>query len=195
MSSIPLYVFAVLAAALVALLLWRAAVALRWYRRFRSPAVVTCPETKRPAGVEVDALHAALTAAEGQAELRLAECSRWAERGPCGQPCLEQIEQAPEECMVRAVVQRWYADKPCVVCGAAITELSRMQHFPALRDRQGRTVRWDEVPAENLPEVLASFQPVCWKCHTIAAFRREHPELVLDRPDYDAEAKKHSHPV
>jgi hypothetical protein len=189
MSPLLWYASLAVVAALLALFLWRAAVALKWYRRFRSPAVVTCPETKHPAGVEVDAVHAALTAAEGRLELRLAECSRWAERGPCGQPCLEQIAQAPEECLVRAVAQKWYQGKPCVVCGAEITELSRMQHFPGLRDAKGRTVGWNEVPAENLPEVLQSFLPVCWKCHTIATFRREYPELVLDRPDYGAVEK------
>jgi hypothetical protein len=45
-------------------------------------------------------------------------------------------------------------------------------------------VQWSEIPAEKLQEVMRTHQPVCWNCHIAETFRREHPELVVDRaPD------------
>jgi hypothetical protein len=40
----------------------------------------------------------------------------------------------------------------------------------------------NEIPAEELQEVLGTHWPVCWNCHTAQTFRRERPELVVDRP-------------
>jgi hypothetical protein len=47
---------------------------------------------------------------------------------------------------------------------------------------EGRTFGWGEVPAERLPEVLGTHLPVCWNCHIAETFRRQHAELVIDRP-------------
>src|SRR5215813_5188483 len=55
------------------------------HRRFRGTRLVTCPEAKQSAAVEVDAMHAAVTAAVDGIELRLRACSRWPERLDCGQ--------------------------------------------------------------------------------------------------------------
>jgi hypothetical protein len=38
------------------------------------------------------------------------------------------------------------------------------------------------VAAENLPEIFATHLPMCWSCHIAQTFRREHPEMVIDRP-------------
>jgi hypothetical protein len=53
---------------------WRVADA--WWK-YRGQRVITCPENQRPAGVVVDARHAAATALGKAPELRLASCSRW----------------------------------------------------------------------------------------------------------------------
>ena len=29
---------------------------------------------------------------------------------------------------------------------------------------------------------MGTHLPVCWNCHIAESFRREHPELVVDRP-------------
>ena len=34
---------------------------------------------------------------------------------------------------------------------------------------------------EKLPAIPAVYRPVCWTCHVGETFRREHPELVVDR--------------
>src|SRR6266508_5356565 len=78
--------------------------------RYRGKRVITCPETRKPAAVEVDAGHAALTAATHHRDLRLKSCSRWPERQDCGQECLLQVELAPEDCLLRNILTSWYDD-------------------------------------------------------------------------------------
>lgn len=58
------------------------------YRRFAGTKMPTCPETRAIAAVELDAKHAALTAAVGIPELRVKNCSRWPEHRDCGQECI-----------------------------------------------------------------------------------------------------------
>ena len=181
--NLGLYAFLAVATAGAILLLVRGAVGLYSYFHFRGTRLVTCPETKRPAAVEVDAAHIGLTAALGMpARLRLEDCSRWQVRERCDEPCLSQLENAPEACLVRRIVTLWYEGKYCAFCHKAIAPLDWPGHQPALMDPNGRTVQWQEVPPEQLPEVLASFRPVCWNCHVTETFRREHPEMVVERP-------------
>ena len=72
-----------------------AAVGLLWvlpaYRAYRRRRVVTCPETGKATGVFVDAARAARSAWMGPLDLRLKNCTRWPERGDCGQECLGQL--------------------------------------------------------------------------------------------------------
>lgn len=152
------------------------------WRRYHGTSVITCPETSQPAAVEVNAVRAALTLLVGGApDLRLSDCSRWPERRGCGQECLRQIEAAPEDCLVRNMLRRWYAGKTCVLCGQSVGERDWLQHRPALMNSDRKTFEWREIPPETLPSVLASSQPVCWNCHVAESFRREFPDLVTDR--------------
>lgn len=63
------------------------------YHRYAAPRAVTCPETHRPAGVTIDARHAAATGLRGKPEFRLSDCTRWPERIRCGQDCLPEALQ------------------------------------------------------------------------------------------------------
>jgi hypothetical protein len=159
------------------------ATAARTYWKYRGSRIITCPETQRPAGIDVDALYVAMTATANSEHprLRLADCSRWPEKKNCGQDCLAQVEAAPESCLVRMIVARWYADKACVFCGRPLAESHWYEHKPALMDTAGKTVPWSNVPPADLPDVLRSHKPVCWNCHIAETFRREHPELVVER--------------
>jgi hypothetical protein len=183
------------AAALVVLYLTASALyrALARYARslllYRGQRVVVCPETRRYVAVEVDALHAAATASDGEAELRLRSCTRWPERRDCEQDCVHQIENAPEDCAVRKMLADFYEGKRCAVCRRAFEEIHWDDHKPALlRPEDGRTFGWRDLAPESLPELLETHLPVCWNCHVAAAFRREHPELVTDR---DSKAAAH----
>lgn len=155
----------------------------RSYFRFRGDRLVTCPETKQPAAVALDARKAARESILGTPSFRLSECSRWPQRQDCGQECLRQIELAPEDCLVRNIVAKWYAGKKCAYCGKPIETVDDFSHHrPALLDAQRKTVEWNEFRPEKLPAAFAAYLPVCWSCHIAETFRREHSDLVVDRP-------------
>ncbi len=155
---------------------------VRFYLRVRGQRLVTCPETNRTATVELDATRVAIDELRHKAGLHLDYCSRWPERRKCGQECLQQIEAAPEGCLVRNIVADWFRGKHCVQCGKHLGSLDGWgQHQPALRDQAGKTFLWNELRAETLPEQFSTSQPLCWDCHISEAFRRQHPELAVDR--------------
>lgn len=151
------------------------------YIKYRGKRVITCPETRKPAAVEVDARRAALTAAVSHPELRLKSCSRWPERQDCAQECLLQIELSPEGCLLRNILTDWYAGRNCVSCGREFKEAHWLDHKPALLSPEGKTVEWSEIRPEEVPGVLATHFPVCWDCHITETFCREHPEMIVDR--------------
>lgn len=138
---------------------------LRSYLRYRNKMVVTCPETQRPVGVDVDARHAAITGSVGRESLRLTNCTRWPERQGCGQECLSQIEASPENCMVRKRLESWYQGKACACCDKGIGDIRWHEHKPALVSPDHKLLQWADVPAEAMSEVLATHQPVCGTCN------------------------------
>lgn len=155
---------------------------VRAYLRFRGKRLITCPENQKPAAVEVDALRAAGKATLSAPQLRLSECSRWPERAGCGEMCLKQIESSPEDCLVKRLVTKWYEGKNCSYCGKPIHEVEWMGHKPALATPDRKTVSWDSISPERLPEVFETHAPVCWTCHVDATLLREHPDVVTIRP-------------
>jgi len=159
----------------------RLAMGFRGYLRLRGQRLVTCPETNETAAVRLAAAKAGLQATVHAPDLRLSQCSRWPERLGCGQECLGQIEDAPEECLVSTIVNDWYAGKSCIYCQKPFGEIHWHDHPPALMNKEKKTVEWNDISPEKLPEVLATHSPVCWSCHIAETFRKEHPELVVDR--------------
>ncbi len=169
---------AAIAAVFVGIVLSRQA---RVWWRFRGERVVTCPETRQKAGVQVDARKAASSALFGAPALRLSSCSRWPERGECGQPCLSEIALAPEDCLVRHILADWYEGKSCASCGRPFGPIEWSAAKPALLLPNQVSAEWSKIPAERLDETLAAARPVCFACHTANLMVREHPELVVDR--------------
>jgi hypothetical protein len=157
------------------------AAAAAWFGRryvaMRGPRLVECPETKAPAAVEIDAAQAAVGGS-----ITLSKCSRWPERRSCGRECVAQIERAPADCLVRNVVTEWYRGRRCAVCEQPLGEIDWLEGKPGLVDSAGRARPWPDVPPERLPEALAHDRPICFDCYVSAAFRQEHPDLVLDNP-------------
>jgi len=149
---------------------------------YRGTRIVVCPETREMVAVEVDARHAALSAPQGRPELRLESCTRWPERKECGQECLGQVESAPEACLLRSILNDWYAGKACAYCGRKFEAVEWHDHKPALLSPEGTLVDWTGFRPEQVIDVLARHRPVCWNCSVSEAFRRQHPELVTDRP-------------
>lgn len=155
--------------------------AARTYLRFRGRRVVVCPETRRPVTVEVDAGHAALSALAGERGLVMRACTRWPERAGCDQDCVWQIERAPEDCLVRNMLNDWYRDRPCAFCGKAVGEVRLADHKPSFLSPDNLILEWAEVRPERLPEIFATHRAVCWSCQVAETFRKEHSELVTDR--------------
>jgi len=152
------------------------------YSRYRGNKIVTCPETGRPAIVEVDALHASMTSIVGPPDIRLKNCWRWPLKEQCGQECLIDLDVAPGQCLVSGVLMRWYSGKTCCYCGKPFEELNWIDHKPALQSPSGSLVEWSGVPIENFSMVLKTHLPVCWDCYIAQSFVREHPDLVVFRP-------------
>jgi hypothetical protein len=100
----------------------------------------------------------------------------------CGQECLAQIEDSPESCLVSTIVNNWYQGKSCAYCRKPFEAIHWHDHPPALVDKERKTVQWNDIPLDKLQEVMGTHLPVCWNCHIAESFRREHPELVVDRP-------------
>lgn len=157
---------------------------IRAWRRYRGTRLVECPETSTAAAVVVDTGHAMLTAfVEGRPELRLAACSRWPERGRCDEPCLPDVEARGRAGAVAVIVDHWYQARICPMCGKPIVPSASPQHAPALMGPDGISIAWPDVPAERLPELFRTHQAVCCDCHLSETFRREHADLVVDRPN------------
>ena len=174
-----LFIVASVAAAAVAFGL---AYAARVFLKYRGKMLFTCPETGKPAAVKVAASKAARTSLTGRPDICLSDCSRWPERQDCGQECLSQIGADPQNCLVWTKVADWYRGRTCVYCRQPFGELHWHDHRPALMGPDRKTVQWSDLPAEKLPQVFETYRPVCWSCHIAETFRREHPELVVDRP-------------
>lgn len=151
-------------------------------QRFGGERVIICPETGRQALVEVDVGHAAVTNLIGRTDLRLEQCSRWPIKQDCGQDCMLQLDVAPEECLVRSVLEKWYGTKTCAFCNRPFEPIKMIDHKPALLNPEGVTVAWNRISLAGVNETMASCLPVCWNCHVAQTFRREHNDLVVARP-------------
>ncbi|PWU02992.1 MAG: hypothetical protein C5B51_19810 [Terriglobia bacterium] len=163
---------------LIAIAAWRMGSA---WLKYRGKRVITCPESRTPAGVSLDVRHAASTALKGDLKLRLTSCSRWPERAGCGQDCVFQIERSPEDCLVRNILMHWYEGKNCAWCGRPIGEIHLAERKPALLTADRCSVEWNQVPADDLLQTLATALPLCFTCHIANTMVREHPEMVIDR--------------
>jgi len=179
MTDLFLALVAVAGACLAAFVSLQVVVA---WRRWRGTRIVTCPETERPAAVGVDLRYAIAGSIVGRPDLRLRDCSRWPERSRCGQTCLTQVEESPEGCLVRTMLQQWYDDRTCAYCRKPFGLIHWHDHKPGLRNPDGGLREWREVPPETLPDVLRTHQAVCWNCLMAEDFRLRFPDLVVDRP-------------
>jgi hypothetical protein len=156
--------------------------AVKAWLALRGTRVVVCPDNRELVAVAVDAAHAAFSASGGRVELRLESCTRWPEKAGCGQECLGQIESAPEACLLRNILADWYGGKRCALCGRSFELRHWHDHRPALLAPGGALVDWTGFRPEQVVDVLATHRPVCWDCRIAEGFRREHPDLVVDRP-------------
>jgi hypothetical protein len=176
--SVPIVLLALLALALLT-----AFVLIPVVRVYRGTRLVACPETKRPAAVELDALRAAFPFGDEAGRFRLSSCSRWPEKAGCGQECLSEVEGDLTGCLVRTIVAGWYHGQSCAFCGKPIPDVTWTEHRPALLSPDGVTVSWKDAKPESLPDLFSTHKPVCWDCHVIQSLVRERPDAITVRPE------------
>jgi hypothetical protein len=176
------FVLLLLAAVVVVYL----ALAARTYLRMRGQRVVVCPETRQPAGVSVDAGHAAISSFWDTPDIALKTCSRWPERHDCNQACVRQIAEQPQLTLAVTMLKNWYHGRTCAICRRAIPPVHPGEPRPGLLNPASAAreiLTWDDVPAEQLPATLESHVPVCSNCVVAETFRRKYPQLVTDREE------------
>jgi hypothetical protein len=176
----PAAVYLLLIAVAAGALCFALAPLVKAYWQSRGKRLVTCPETHEPVAVEVDPMDAAFRSFLKTREIHLQSCTRWPEKAGCGQECLSQIAQAPNGCLVRGILAEWYEEKPCALCGKPLS-VETGQHKPALLSPDRVTFEWSDLRVEDLSEILATHQPVCWDCHIVETLYRMHPELITER--------------
>ena len=140
---------------------------------YRQQRILTCPETQEPivaAGRKSFSGHFIVTT-----------CTRWPERAGCDQACAWQVDAMPEETLVRSVVAHWYGERHCVYCSRAIRDVGGAV-APALLAFDGTLREWKDVPAEDLPPILANSFAVCANCELVEDFRLRFPDRIVERP-------------
>ena len=152
------------------------------YRKLRGARIVTCPETRRPVTVNVNAARGATRALAGGTEIDLKECTRWPERQDCGQECLLQVHAEGPACLVQNIVRKNYDGRECVYCGRLFRDLHPLDHPPGLRIPGSLPIQWSSMRPEELPEAFETHDLVCWDCLIAESFRIDHPDLVTERP-------------
>jgi hypothetical protein len=152
------------------------------YARYRGNRIVTCPETNAPAGAKINAALAAGTWLVTQPRFVATACSRWPERAGCDQACAPQVETSPEDTLVRNIVAKWYGERTCTYCAQPIRDIGRAGVTPALLGPNDELHQWNDIPAEDLPQVLSSPVAVCAPCELAEDFRRRFPDRVTERP-------------
>ena len=163
-------------------------------RRYAGDRVITCPENGESQLVRLDARRAAVTSLVGPTRLTLESCSRWPEMRNCGQECLAQIESAADGCLVRSRLESWYSGARCCLCGEWFGRIQWFDRKPGLKAPSGHALSWEEVPAEQLPDVLATHRQLCFSCLVAETFRERFPDRVVEDPIRRAETHRRSGP-
>lgn len=139
------------------------ALSLQDYYRNRGRQPVTCPDSGQPADVEVDRKFAFMTAWRGVEHTRLQSCSRWPEKGDCGQECLEQLEDSPEN--IERFLTKWYEGKTCAICQRELKRTDWRRSRLGVLNQQQQLFELRQMFLADLQSALQEMVPLCWNCH------------------------------
>ena len=153
------------------------ALSLQEYFKNRGRLGVTCPDSHEPADVEVDNKFAFWTALRGQEHSRLKSCSRWPEKGDCGQECLEQIEPSPEN--IERLLTKWYEGKSCAICERALSPSDWRRSRLAMLNEQQKLFEVRDMQLDQLQASLDTMLPLCWNCHQEERARQAPPPRLF----------------
>lgn len=173
-AAFPLALFVIAAIVLVAA---PVGISLQSYFRNRGRRSVICPENREPVTVETDDNFAFRTALRGQEHERLQSCSRWPEKGDCGQECLAQVDPTPEN--LERLLRKWYEGKNCAICERALTPADWRRSRLALLNEKGKLFELRHMELGEIPSVLDKMTPLCWNCHQEERARQAEPTRML----------------
>ena len=166
------------------------AMSLQNYYRNRGRQSAICPENGEVVTVELDNKYAFWTAFRGQEHTRLKSCTRWPEKGDCGQECQAQIDPSPEN--VERLMLGWYKGKTCGICARAITPSDWRRSRLAWLDDEQKLVELRQVNLTQLQFCLEGMRPLCWTCHQEERARQAvtSRQLKGDRSQLDTAATR-----
>jgi len=153
------------------------AMALQDYYKNRGRNGVKCHESGQPADVEMDNQYAFETSLRGLEHSRLQSCSRWPEKGDCGQECLAQVDASPEN--LGRLLTKWSEGKGCAICTRAIVSDDWRQGRLGVLNQQRELFELRDMNAEDLQTTLEHTRPVCWKCHEEERVRQAVPRRLF----------------
>jgi hypothetical protein len=157
------------------------AMSLQNYYRNRGRQSAICPENGEAVNVELDNNYAFWTAWRGQEHTRLQSCTRWPEKGDCGQECLAQIDPTPEN--LERLMLGWYKGKTCGICTRDIQPSDWRGGRLGWLDGEYELVELRQIDLKQLQFALQRMRPLCWTCHREERVRQAVPprELKGDR--------------
>jgi hypothetical protein len=153
------------------------ALSLQSYFQNRGRHSAICPENGEPVNVEVDSKYSFWMALRGQEHTRLKSCTRWPEKGDCGQECLAQVDPSPEN--VERLMLGWYRGKSCAICTRAITPPDWRRGRLAWLDDEYKLVELRQVNLKQLQFALQGMRALCWSCHQEERARQALPPRSL----------------
>ncbi len=132
---------------------------------------------------DLDGLDGALRRALGPG-LQAESCGNWCARSECGAGCFAIPGGAPEGCVLHLRLAAWYRGRSCSLCGGPFQdEVHAWDRRPAFLSPDLVARTWDSVHPEELAHVLATHMPICWDCEVLEWLYRNHPELIVERPN------------
>ena len=173
-AAFPIGLFLIGAVVLVAL---PVGFSLQSYFRNRGRRTVICPEDHEPVTVELDNTFAFRTALRGEEHERLHTCSRWPEKGDCGQECLAQVDPSPEN--LERLLQKWHQGKTCVICERPLTPADWRRSRLALLNEKQKLFELRHMHLDEIPSALDHMAPLCWNCHQEERVRQAEPQRIL----------------
>jgi len=174
LAAFPLALFVAGAILLIGL---PVGISLSSYFRNRGRKTVICPENHESVTVEMDNTYAFRTALRGQEHERLQSCSRWPEKGDCGQECLAQIDPTPEN--LERLLQKWYEGKTCAICNRPLTPADWRRSRLALLNEKEKLFELRHMHLDEIPTALDKLTPLCWNCHQEERVRQAEPIRYL----------------
>jgi hypothetical protein len=79
------------------------------------------------------------------------------------------------------MLEDWYRGRTCVLCSLTFHGIGWSDHKPAMLSPEGLILEWSDIPAEQLPDVFETHQPICWDCSVTRSLLQSHPEVAVDR--------------